>query len=135
LNIPNKTSIKMLVVLMFLITSSYINAQQENILVSPKEAFKLITNDTNIVILDVRTIKEFNSETGKLKGAILLPVNELDDRIKELDQFKERHIIVYCRTGHRSGIASKILSKHGFKVFNIEGGINRWKEEQLPVLK
>jgi len=131
----NKRNLIMLIAIIILATTVYINAQQETLLVSPGEVNKMIANDTNIVLLDVRTVSEFNSEAGHLKSAYLIPVDELETRINELDKFKTRSMIVYCRSGHRSGIALPILLKHGFKVRNMEGGINRWNAEQLPVIK
>lgn len=102
---------------------------------NPAEARELITHDTSIVVLDVRTPQEFSGETGHLAGAILIPIQELDKRIGELDPYKSKTILAYCRTGHRSGQAQRLLKAHGFKVLNMAGGILKWNEEKLPVVK
>ena len=99
------------------------------------EAYQWITTDTSIVILDVRTKEEFNGETGHLKNALLIPVQELEKRMEELVPFKERTILVYCRSGRRSSQATDLLLKNGYHSVNLEGGILRWNEEKLPTVK
>jgi phage shock protein E len=109
-------------------------AQNTAVLISPADASTLIEKDTALVILDVRTPGEFNSGTGHLKNAILIPVGELENRLQELESAKDKTILVYCRSGHRSGIATDVLIKNGFKVRDLQGGINHWKSEDLPVV-
>ncbi|PXF52792.1 MAG: hypothetical protein C4B56_04470 [Candidatus Methanophagaceae archaeon] len=77
-----------------------------------------------IILLDVRTKKEYDSE--HIPEAKLIPLPELGNRIGELD--KSKKIIVYCKTGSRSRTASEILVQHGFEhVYNMLGGIEEWK--------
>jgi rhodanese-related sulfurtransferase len=112
-------------------------AQRESpaTLVTPTDASALIKRDSSVVILDVRTADEYYSGTGHLNKAILIPVQALEERLNALDQFKDRTILVYCRSGHRSTAAAEILQKHGFRVRNMEGGITQWNEQGLPVVK
>lgn len=111
-------------------------AQQEpGTAITPAETYKMVKEDTSVVLLDVRTPGEYASETGHLKGSLLIPVQELEQRIGELGSYKERTIIAYCRTGHRSAQATNLLNARGFKTINMEGGILRWNEESLPVVK
>lgn len=72
----------------------------------------------NTLLLDVRTESEFNN--GHLEGAVNIPVDNLRERIRELDKSKE--IIEYCQIGLRGYVASRILTQKGFKVKNIDGG-------------
>ena len=102
--------------------------------ISAKEAYDLIQKDSTIVWFDVRRLDEYRGKTGHLKGALLIPIQELEQRVKELEPYKKKTIIAYCRTGRRSGIATELLSKKGFTVFNLEGGIVKWNEEKLPVV-
>lgn len=102
---------------------------------SPREAAGILARDSGIVVLDVRRPDEFAGATGHLGKALLIPVEDLGERIGELDPFRDRTILVYCRTGHRSSIASGLLSKKGFRVFNLEGGIVKWNKESFPVVK
>ena len=69
-------------------------------------------------ILDVRFAEEY--EQGHLKGAISIPLEQLRERLGELDQSKT--IAVYCRIGRRSYMAARILQHHGFKVRSLVGG-------------
>jgi adenylyltransferase/sulfurtransferase len=97
--------------------------------VTPKQAKTLLDKDTTVVVLDVRTPEEFNSATGKLPRAINIPVQELEKRLTELDKYKSREILVYCRSGNRSTRASGILLDKGFKIIHLDGGILQWNAE------
>jgi len=83
----------------------------------------LIDTDSNLVILDVRTPEELNGPLGHIKGVINIPVQVLDKRAGELAEYKNDKIYVICRSGHRSGIATELLSKKGFNVINVLGGM------------
>lgn len=96
-------------------------------LISPKQAYTLLKDDTNITLLDVRTPDEFSKE--HIEGATLIPVQELSENLSKLD--KEKKIIVYCHSGMRSVAASRILVKNGFTPLNVTGGITAWKNEGL----
>lgn len=85
----------------------------------------------DVTLLDVRTEEEYDS--AHIEGTILIPVSELGNRTEELN--KSGKIVVYCRSGHRSAIASGILIEHGFEeVYNVLGGINGWEERGYPVV-
>jgi len=91
--------------------------------VNISEAKQMIESNPNLVILDVRTQEEYDS--GHIENAVLIPVDDLAGRIGELD--KEKEILVYCKTGGRSVIASELLIANGFKaVYNMLGGIRAW---------
>lgn len=78
--------------------------------------------DYNLV--DVREAGEY--EEGHLPGAVLIPLNTLEDSISEIDPKKET--ITYCASGVRSRAAAQILGREGFqKVFSMEGGIRAWR--------
>jgi rhodanese-related sulfurtransferase len=104
-------------------------------LISPADVVSLAGKDSTLLLLDVCTPEEFSGETGHLAGALLIPVQELEDRVGELTKYRDRTIVVYCRTGHRSTSATGILQKHGFKVMNMEGGITRWRAEHFPTVQ
>jgi len=101
--------------------------------ISPKQAYTLLKNDTNVALLDVRTPDEFSQE--HLEGATLIPVQELSANLSRLESVKEKKIIVYCHSGTRSVAASRILIKNGFTPLNITGGITAWKAEGLDVVQ
>ena len=121
-----------LFVFYFLYTKGYIFANFEKL--SPREAYEMIKKDKDVIILDVRTPEEYNND-GHIKNAILIPLDELKNKVDELKKFKNKKILVYCRSGHRSVSASRFLSNLGFKVYNLNGGIIGWKSEGFPVEK
>jgi rhodanese-related sulfurtransferase len=110
--------------------------------VTVQQAYEMLENDTNVVFLDVRTPGEYRSKTGHLwfyereqkKDALLIPIQELQNRVKELEPYKGKTLIAYCRTGNRSGAAAEYLEKMGYSVFNLVGGIVRWHAEGFPVI-
>jgi adenylyltransferase/sulfurtransferase len=99
------------------------------------ETDSLLATDSTVVLLDVRTPGEFNSSVGHLAEAILIPVHELPDRLGELEPHKEKTIIVYCRTGRRSGRAMSLLNEKGFRAFNMIGGMVQWNAEGRPAIR
>ncbi len=103
-------------------------AQSEND-IQVKDLKEKIITDSNLVILDVRTPQELIGELGKIDGVINIPIQELESRIDELDQYKEKEIAVICRSGNRSGRAVKILQPMGFNVYNVAGGMIQWNKE------
>jgi rhodanese-related sulfurtransferase len=99
-----------------------------------QETFERLKSDSTILLLDVRTPQEWHSATGRLHGAMLIPVQELESRLSELEPYRNKTIIAYCRSGNRSGTAARILNQHGFKAYNMLGGMIQWNRENLPVV-
>ena len=82
------------------------------------------------IVLDVRTQEDFNS--GYIPGTLLISLSELESRLDELNP--SDHILVYCRSGHRSAEAASILAANGFThVYNMVGGILQWQARAFPV--
>jgi len=106
----------------------------EGHLILPGEVADLVRRDSTIVFLDVRTPEEFHGETGHLSGALLIPIQDLEKRIGELEPYRNRKIIVYCRTGHRSTRGTELLLERGFDALNLKGGITRWRAEKFPTV-
>jgi rhodanese-related sulfurtransferase len=103
--------------------------------VSVTEAHTMMQNDSAVVVLDVRMPAEFTGDLGHVQNSILLPVQELTQRMGELEKFKGKKILVMCRSGRRSGIAAAELNENGYNAFNIEGGMVAWNNARLPVAK
>ncbi len=70
-------------------------------------------NAATPVIIDVRTVREWNN--GHLEGAILIPYDQIGEKISSVVKDKSQRIYLYCRTGRRSGIAKEVLEKLGYK--------------------
>ncbi len=100
---------------------------------TPAAAVQLM-NSEDVVVLDVREPSETTG--GKIAKAIQIPVSGLAKRVNELLKHKDKSMLVYCKTGTRSGIACKELDKHGFeKVYSLSGGVLAWQEAHLPLSK
>lgn len=89
--------------------------------VSSVEARQLVNAGARLV--DVRTPAEFSA--GHIPGAINIPVQQLDTRMGELEP-KEAAVVVYCRSGHRSGNATRMLKNAGFAAVRDLGAMSRW---------
>ncbi len=98
-----------------------------------KEAKKFI-KDRNPLILDVRTPQEYKS--GHIKNSKLIPIQVLQSQLKQLDIYKNGPVLIYCATGNRSTVASKILIDSGFKeIMNLKRGIVGWHKKKLPIIR
>lgn len=94
----------------------------------------LLMNKDETVVLDVREPKELKD--GKIKNSRHISLGDLPKRLSELESHKENPILVYCRSGNRSGHACSTLTKAGFSnVNNLSGGIMAWESASLPVIK
>ena len=100
--------------------------------IQPADLCSYIAKHPDVVLLDVRTKEEFDGKTdeyGTIKNAVNIPLQELENRVSELNAFKEKEIIVYCSHSRRSPRASYFLNQHGFKnVINMEGGMSTMKD-------
>ena len=97
--------------------------------VSPEEATAMMEEETDYIILDVRTQEEY--ETAHIPGAICIPNETIGTGdIPELPD-KDQLILVYCRSGNRSKQASEKLAKQGYTNIVEFGGINSWTGETV----
>ena len=96
----------------------------QSAVIDSNEAMRCLNND-DYYFLDVRTFKEHKIKS--IPNTDCIPVQEVEQRIEELDKYRNKKIIVYCRSGNRSGTATKILNENGFQAYNMIGGMNGWK--------
>jgi len=87
------------------------------------------TRLASVVVLDVREQHEFRS--GHIPGALHIPLGELRRRLRDLD--RDRPVIAVCRSGNRSRVAARLLTREGYQVENLRGGMIAWMREHLPV--
>ncbi|HEB53549.1 MAG TPA: rhodanese-like domain-containing protein [bacterium] len=96
---------------------------------APEEAHAEIEADASIRLLDVRTPFEFDRH--RLRGAMLLPIQEIAERLDELD--RDANWFVYCEHGRRSVAVCEFLQQNGFpNVTNVRGGMALWIGSGLP---
>lgn len=99
--------------------------------VKPSEAVSLI-NHKNAVVVDVRSNDDFNK--GHIINAINIPLERLEQDSKKLAKYKEKPVIIYCRTGQTSQKACKHLEKENFNfIHNLRGGLMTWERDNLPL--
>lgn len=101
--------------------------------VSVVEAVQLI-NRKDALVIDLRDTGEY--EAGHIAGARHVPEKQLAERLKDLEKFKGRPLIVVCRTGTRSGVAVQVLRRNGFaEAVNLHGGVGAWDQAGMPLEK
>ena len=115
--------------IIFIFVLSFIGCDKDRNI--PVELAHKKLGDSDVLFLDVRTGQEFVTE-GKIKDALLIPVNVLEKRLCELKQHQEKEIIVYCRSGRRSQIATDVLIRNNFNAYNMVGGFLAWKDHTYP---
>lgn len=92
--------------------------------ITAEEAKNLMDNETDYIILDVRTQEEYDDD--HIEGAILIPDYEIADSAENILNDKEQLILVYCRSGRRSKNAAAELASMGYSNVKEFGGIIDW---------
>ncbi len=117
--------------LLGMIINSFLKSSYD---ISPQQAVQLMSHETGGLVLDVREDSEYQS--GHINDSIHIPLSALKSRMSELDKYKQKNIILGCRSGSRSGRACGMLKKNGFeKVHNLRGGVLAWENDNLPMKK
>jgi rhodanese-related sulfurtransferase len=97
------------------------------------EATRLM-NQGSTLVLDIREGDEFTQ--GHLPRARHIPLSQLSNRFDEIGKFKDKPVIVTCKTGARAGAAARALKQAGFnQVYQLRGGVAAWEQASLPVEK
>ncbi|MDT3694938.1 MAG: rhodanese-like domain-containing protein [Ignavibacterium sp.] len=88
-----------------------------------------LKSDSNIIVLDVRTPEEYAGPLGTVKSSINIPLQSLDQRADELEKFKDKEILVICRTQNRSAAAVDYLKRAGYNAKYILGGMVEFSKQ------
>lgn len=104
--------------------------EAEYIKLTPEEAKEMIET-MDVIVVDVRTEEEFNQ--GHIEGAVLIPDYDLDKLAAEILPDKEATILLYCRSGNRSKLASHLLIGMGYQNVYDFGGILDWRFGEVQV--
>lgn len=106
---------------------------QQNFENTDVQGFSELVADSNVVVLDVRTVAEFTE--GHIERAILIDQGQSDFIEKAKSTLPiEKKIAVYCRSGRRSANAAGKLADIGYKCVNLKGGIIAWKDAGKPIV-
>lgn len=111
-------------------TSAVITEKGEKMMyeqITQEEAKRIMESDEEYIILDTREQGEFDE--GHIPGAILIPYTEIENMAEEMLPDKDAQILVYCRSGRRSKIASESLTMLGYTNVKEFGGIIDWQYE------
>lgn len=104
--------------------------------ISPVQVKQLQDEKENIIIIDVRTSGEFTGELGHIRGAFLQPLQEIEEWHTEFSEKKENRLIMVCRSGNRSRVATKYFQERGYEnIQNMSGGMRAWNELSFPIEK
>jgi len=123
-----RLALTIVTVLLFSLVSTTNASSYTN--VSVGEAKAMIDSYASLVVLDVRTLSEYNS--GHIRNTKHIPLAQLGGRLDELNVNGE--ILVYCGSGGRSASASQLLVENGFSyIYNMLGGITAWISAGFPV--
>jgi rhodanese-related sulfurtransferase len=101
--------------------------------ISAAEAVMLM-NRSKPLVLDVRDEAEFAA--GHIQGAKHIPLAQLSDRLKEIEKFKDKPVLIHCQRGMRAKTACTILQAQQFtQLHQLQGGLDAWQEAKLPLVK
>ncbi len=100
--------------------------------VSPQQAINLV-NSQQGVFLDLRPAADFKQ--GHIVDALHIPSTKLEERIAELEKFRDKPILLVCKMGQQSGAAGKQLRANNFEqIYKMRGGMMEWSNLQLPTV-
>jgi rhodanese-related sulfurtransferase len=98
--------------------------------ITSTQARDLLARDKKVVLVDVRTPEEYRQ--ARLRGALLIPMGELERRMKELP--RDRPLLIYCSVGARSLSAASFLAERGFQpVYQMSDGLVGWYKNGFPI--
>ena len=90
----------------------------------------------DILLLDVRTTEDYDGEQGHIAGSTLLPLEELEQRIDEINDYYEKTVVTICRTDRKSAKAARLLAEKGFADVHVaKMGMTDWIKNDYPVVK
>jgi len=90
----------------------------------------------DILLLDVRTAEDYDGEQGHIAGSLLLPLEQLEQRIDEISDYYEKPVVTICRTDRKSAKAAQLLAEKGFADVHVaKMGMTDWIKNRYPVEK
>ena len=123
-----------MVCMVFILATSCVKSQTEGVTLVDVLTFEQKMKEKGVQLVDVRTPTEFAS--GHLENAININVNEANFKTKMEALDKSKPILVYCKSGGRSGRACGQLKEMGFTIItDLDGGITDWKAKGKPVVE
>jgi len=99
--------------------------------VTPQQVHELqVKKDPSLLVIDVRSAEEYAA--GHVPGAVNIPYDQVASRLSEIP--KDKEVVLYCRSGRRSGLAAETLEANGYKDLQLlQGDMPGWEKAGLPV--
>ena len=116
----------------FLLALLWDNNRRSGLSVSTSQATRM-ANSEDAVFVDIRDSKDFNA--GHIANAVNIPFSALASRMNELDKYKDKPLILVCKSGQTVNMAGKTLREKGFNVVRMSGGMMEWSNQNLPVVR
>lgn len=103
-------------------------------MISASDLKTMLDNSDDVHVVDVRTAEDYAGKLGNIKQAINMPLEEMSERLSELDDNLEKTIALVCTTDRRSEKAAQMLTSHGFAdVHVVKGGMTDWNANGYPL--
>ena len=108
------------------------NPHFENVYdISPQEVFE---NAQHLTLVDVREVAEYSAELGHIESATFVILHTLPEKLASIPT--DKPIVFVCRSGGRSAQASAFAHQKGIRnTYNMQGGMQLWNQNKLPVKK
>lgn len=128
----NSLLVLALVAILFMLIGGEVRQRLSGVTeIGPVEATRMLSHD-NAVMIDMREDKEYRE--GHIVNSIHAPASKKDNYTGKLEKYRDRPLIVYCRSGQRSTAVCSKLRKQGFEsVYNLKGGVLAWQKAELPL--
>jgi rhodanese-related sulfurtransferase len=86
------------------------------------------------LVIDLRGRESYDA--GHIGDSRNVPAADLTSQLESLKKWRDKSVITYCDSGRDGAVAARTLQKHGFtKVFNLDGGLNAWVKDNMPLAK
>ena len=102
--------------------------------ITVEELYERLESNPPDLLIDVRPVEDYNDEKGHLPNAVSIPMLELESRIDEVAEYKDKEIVTMCPGGGLSLVAVDILQEAGFKdVKSLKEGTDGWINKGYPI--
>jgi rhodanese-related sulfurtransferase len=129
MTLSRNTSLRTLLIILTLLSTNIFAKTRD---ISHEEFAKMRTSKPDLILLDVRTAREFAD--GHIEGAINIPHNNIRKIMQTVE--KDDTVVLYCRSGRRVGLVTEFLEQRGYKnLHHLDGSMLKWWAEKKPVVK
>ncbi len=122
------------IIVFFLVIMLFMSEKMQAFANANTSELTQLVNRKGAVVIDTRSVADYKQ--GHIVNAINIPLADIVSGSASLDKYKGKEVIAYCASGMSSKLACKHLIKSGIEnVYNLAGGINAWKSDNLPIVK